>query len=106
MRLFKLVSVVATLGLAIGTAQAGDAGQGKAEINKCRACHDGRQAVKLSPAGKTRKQWGRYFKDDYKKLVKKHVEWESFGYSDEMLQEVQRFLVEHALDSDKPQTCD
>lgn len=111
MRFFRIASVMAALLLAVGSAQAfdpeaGDGTKGKEDMKQCRKCHDGSTAVKLSPSGKTKKQWGRYFKSDYKKLQKKHADWDSLGYSTELLQNVHRFLVEHALDSDKPQTCD
>jgi len=111
MKLSRIFAITMALALSVSVAhgfdpEAGDAGQGKEDWKKCRDCHDGSKGEKLSPSAKTKKQWGRYFNDDYAKLKKKHADWDSFAYSTEFLQNVHRFLNEHALDSDKPQTCD
>ena len=84
----------------------GDLAKGKDSFTVCRECHDGGKAKNLSPAHKTKKQWFRYFSKDFKKLRRKMPDWDSYGYSEEFLEDVYRYLVNHALDSDKPQTCD
>lgn len=84
----------------------GDAVKGKESFAVCRKCHDGSKATSMSPSSKTKKQWGRYFENDFEKLKKKMPEWDSWGYTTEFLEDVHRYAVEHALDSDKPQTCD
>lgn len=86
--------------------EAGDPAKGKVSFGVCRKCHDGSKATNLSPSSKTKKQWGRYFENDFEKLKKKMPEWDSWGYTNEFLEDVHRYAVEHALDSDKPQTCD
>lgn len=103
--------IIGALAFGVGTATAfnpdgGDAGQGKEDFKKCRACHDGNKAKTLSPSGKTKKQWGRYFKDDFKKLKKKMPDFDTYGISAAQLENIHRYLSDHALDSDKPQTCD
>ena len=111
MKSVVITSIVAAFFL-VGTAvqgmdlEAGDSAKGKEELKICRECHDGTKASKLNPSSKTKKQWARYFKEDAKKLAKKHDDWAGLGYADEMLQNVHRYLSGHALDSDKPQTCD
>jgi cytochrome c553 len=110
----KFRNAVATTGaflMLFGTAyafdmEAGDANKGKETYQKCRRCHDGGKAKNLSPAHKTKKQWHRYFKKDFKKLKKKMPDFSSFGYSDTELQDIHQYLVGSALDSEKPQTCD
>jgi cytochrome c2 len=111
MKCIKTAAIFAALFLAVSTAQgfdpeAGDGDKGKEDIKKCRECHDGSKTDKLNPSSKTKKQWGRYFKDDQKKLKKKHADWDSLAYSTDLLQNVHRYLNGAALDSDKPQTCD
>lgn len=111
MRFIKVASIFAALLLAVGTAQgfdpeAGDSAKGKDDIAKCRTCHDGSKTAKLNPGAKTKKQWTRYFDDDQKKLVSKHADWASLALTADQLQNIHRFMIERALDSDKPQTCD
>jgi hypothetical protein len=84
----------------------GDLAKGKESFTVCRKCHDGSKATSLSPSSKTKKQWGRFFEEDMAKLKKKMPEWDSWGYTNDFLENVHRYVVEHALDSDKPQTCD
>jgi len=84
----------------------GDPAKGKEAFGTCRKCHDGSKATSMSPSSKTKKQWERYFENDFEKLKKKMPEWDSWGYSNEFLENVYRYSVDHALDSDKPQTCD
>ncbi len=111
MKFVKFASICAAVLLAAGTAQgfdpeAGDGNKGKDDVAKCKACHDGTKTAKLNPGSKTKKQWSRFFEEDQKKLVAKHADWATFGLSNDQLQNIHRFLVERALDSDKPQTCD
>lgn len=86
--------------------EGGDPEKGKDAFGVCRKCHDGGKATNLSPAHKTKKQWERYFEEDFAKLKKKMPEWDSWGYTNEFVENVYRYAVDHALDSDKPQTCD
>ncbi len=112
MKVFKVAAILIGFMFAAGIAQAfdmeaGDAAKGKDQLNtKCKTCHDGSKAKKISPAAKTKKQWGRYFDKDQKKLKRKHADWDSLGYSMDTLHNVHRYLNSSALDSDKPQTCD
>ncbi len=112
MKVFKIAAILTGLMFAAGMAhafdlEAGDPVKGKeALVAKCKVCHDGSKAKKVSPASKTKKQWGRYFSKDQKKLKRKHADWDSFGLSIDTLQNIHRYMNASALDSDKPQTCD
>lgn len=111
MKVFKIAAIAAALMMAASMAQAfdleaGDSAKGKEEMAQCKKCHDGTKTEKMNPSGKTKKQWARYFDDDQKKLKKKHADWDSFGVSEEVLQNIHQYLNSAALDSDKPQTCD
>lgn len=87
--------------------EGGDPAKGKEAFTaNCRKCHDGKKATNLSPGSKTKKQWERYFENDFEKLKKKMPEWDSWNLGNETLENIYRYAVDHALDSDKPQTCD
>ena len=111
MKMSKTLVLTACLVLASSSAfafdpEGGDSDKGKEAFATCRECHDGGKAKNLSPAHKTKKQWSRYFAKDFKKLKRKMPDFDSAGYDDAFLEDVHRYLVDHALDSDKPQTCD
>ena len=110
MKRFSLLLLVAGFTFLTANANAidldaGDAVKGKDAMTSCRTCHDGGSAKKISPAHKTMKQWVRYFDKDLKKLRRKHNDWDSYGYSDNSLQDTFQFLYAHALDSAQPKTC-
>jgi len=111
MRIFKAATLITVCLFVVSTAhgidpEAGTSAQGKEDIGQCRQCHNGEATKKLNPSSKTKKQWARYFKDEFKKLKRKHSDWASYEYKTDLLQNIHRYLNAHALDSDKPQTCD
>lgn len=72
----------------------------------CKSCH-GKDADggEVTPISKTIKQWERYFKKDrhYKTDEKTEMLGETFDA--EQLIHIQTFLINHAADSDQPETC-
>ena len=68
----------------------------------CKSCHgkDG-DGGEITPISKTIKQWERYFRKD------KHTGEEMLGatFDAEQLIHIQTFLINHAADSDQPETC-
>jgi cytochrome c5 len=67
----------------------------------CKECHgkDG-DGGEVTPISKTIKQWERYFKKD------KHGEKNlSKEFDAEQLIHIKTFLINHAADSDQPETC-
>lgn len=67
----------------------------------CKECHgeDG-DGGEVTPISKTIKQWERYFKKD------KHGEKKlSKEFDAEQLIHIKTFLINHAADSDQPETC-
>ncbi len=74
---------------------------------KCKSCHNGKKAKKLTPARKMRSQWKRYLKDNQKKLARKHKAKDvTVNLSEQELNDLWAFVYVGAMDSEKPQTCD
>lgn len=74
---------------------------------KCKSCHNGKSAKKLTPSLKMRAQWKRYLKDDQIKLAKKHAAKDvTVKLSETDINNLWAFLYVGAMDSEKPQTCD
>ncbi len=68
----------------------------------CKSCHgQGDEGGELTPMSKTIKQWERVFRKD------RHIEGEAFSkkFDGTQLLHIQTFLVNHAADSDQPETC-
>jgi cytochrome c5 len=87
----------------VAFAAAGNAKKGKYLYKKnCKVCHgEGTEGKKLTPLSKTQSQWGRFFDKDQHK-VKPEV-WKQFSEQD--LNDMRQFLIDHAADSDQPETC-
>ncbi len=86
----------------------GDATKGKEVYRQtCRSCHDGSKAKKVTPMHKTMAQWKRLFDNDMARLKEKHEGNEIFNkISNEDMEHIYKFIMEGALDSEQPQTCD
>ena len=86
--------------------KAGDEAVGKELFsNRCRSCHNGTDAKKMSPSKKTIKQWDRYFGKDQGKLRRKMADFYSYGFTKEELEHIHRFMVGGAFDSGNAQGC-
>ncbi len=84
----------------------GDPAKGKELFaSRCRNCHDGNQVKKMFPSKKTIRQWGKYFGNDQKRLKRKMVDFETYGFSQEELEHIHAFLAAGALDSGNAQGC-
>ena len=67
----------------------------------CKSCHDNKgDGGEVTPMSKTIKQWERYFKKD--KHGKKVLSEE---FEAEQIMHIKFFLINHAADSDQPETC-
>ena len=67
----------------------------------CKSCHGKKDdGGEVTPMSKTIKQWERYFKKDKHGEKKLSEEFEA-----EQLIHVKFFLINHAADSDQPETC-
>lgn len=102
----KLILGLMLLGAAVTTVTAAEGGnpkKGKYLYKKsCRTCHgDGGEATTLTPMSKTQTQWERYFQKDAH--PNKAEAWKTFSEQD--LKDVQQYLINHAVDSDQPETC-
>lgn len=81
----------------------GSDSKGKYYFKKtCKTCHDkDGDGGELTPISKTIKQWERVFKKD------KHFEEETLSATFDAIQliHIKTFLINHAADSDQPETC-
>jgi len=71
---------------------------------KCKQCHDpehGKGKVKVTPANFTQAQWKSFFKRNKHKR-KKDI---SDQFTEEELIHIKTFLINHAADTDQPETC-
>lgn len=84
----------------------GDAGKGRYIFRKCLACHKKNNAPTLSPGDRTRKAWGRFFVNDFKKLKRAMPQFDTYNYSTAQLEHLHQFLRKYALDAEKPKTCE
>ncbi len=67
----------------------------------CKVCHGKKgKGGELTPMSKTIKQWERFFKKD--KHTKKKLSEE---FDEVQLIHIKAFLINHAADSDQPETC-
>lgn len=115
MRIGKWLFVAATIALftLAGLAVAGGKRENGKDLYKqnCRACHDkGSPNGEYSPMSLIRDQWAKFFEE---KLVNTHKEAVAPGRNEKLLQvltpeelkSIQKFCVDHAADSEQPQTC-
>jgi hypothetical protein len=71
--------------------------------SKCKVCHaEGSKAGTVTPLSKTQKQWERFF-DKGQHEKKAPGVWK--GISPGELEQIRRYLIEHAADSPHPETC-
>ena len=102
-RLFQMLLVIALVAVMASPTIAASSRRGKKVFKKhCKTCHtsDG-EGGKLSPIMKTQAQWRLYFKDD--KHAKKPAVWEGMSKKDK--ENLLKFFLDFALDSDQPETC-
>lgn len=103
--MMRVAAVVVAVTFASGFAlAAGSANKGRYHFKKsCKSCHvKGAEGGEVSPLSKTQEQWKRYFaKGVHNKGTQKLID----VLPAEQLQDVQKFLVDHAADSPQPETC-
>lgn len=70
---------------------------------KCKSCHaEGAAAGTMTPLSKTQRQWERFFeKEQHEK--KAPGTWKQITPKE--LEQIRQYLIEHAADSPRPETC-
>ena len=102
-----LVTVLAVVCLSFALAVAADGGNAKRGKylwkTKCRTCHvqDG-EGGDLSPSTKTIKFWTGFFDQKNSNPV---IEQKCKKFPAKDLRDIRQHLIEHAKDSDQPETC-
>lgn len=101
--LLLLLTIAALVAALASPVLAASSRKGKRLFKKeCKTCHvQDAAGGKLSPLQKTQAQWRAYFKDDQHK-VKPEV-WEKLDKKDR--ENLLKFFLDFALDSDQPETC-
>lgn len=83
-------------------AEAGDAGRALTKA-KCKACHvEGSAAGTMTPLSKTQRQWERFFE---KAQHEKKAPGAFKQIAPRELEQIRRYLIDHAADSPQPETC-
>ena len=78
----------------------GNALWGKYAIQTCRSCHKAKGLSSLEPGEKSAAEWGSFFADGYKKLRARKHDFSVMGINDRQLENIHRYLVEEAVDSE------
>ena len=105
-----LIAVTVLMLLAAGSAKAQNLNGKELYRNNCKTCHDkGSPFRQYTPMTLTQDQWRGFFKA---KLVPAHKNavnpktGEKFKLlSPEEIKAIQRFVIDHAADSEQPATC-
>lgn len=72
----------------------------------CKACHvKNGEAKDLTPISKTISQWEKFFEKGIAGCVKKVETKTGKALTPQELEDMKFFLVSHAADSDRPETC-
>ncbi len=101
-----LAGVVVAITLSVSLAFAGKGGnprKGKYLWKKdCKTCHvDGGEAQVLSPSSKTQKEWDHFFEKNTDVIIMEKCK----KFSDSNLNDIQKYMNDHAVDSGQPETC-
>ena len=115
--LFSVASVFASALLVLVFMLSGSTGTAQSKSGKdlykqnCRVCHEkGSPSGEFSPMSLTQDQWRSFFKS---KLVPAHKQVSLPGGNQKLLEmltpdqlkAIEKFAVDHAADSEQPQTC-
>lgn len=95
-------TLTAFASLAVSSAFGADPGRELTKA-KCKSCHaEGAAAGTMTPLSKTQRQWERFFeKEQHEK--KAPGTWKQIAPRE--LEQIRRYLIDHAADSPQPETC-
>ncbi|HKJ64022.1 MAG TPA: cytochrome c, partial [Desulfopila sp.] len=104
--IIQVTAVICMVGLFSSLAVAhedGDPRKGKYLWKKnCKTCHvEGEQGGMLSPSSKTQSQWSSIFEGDHDGAMTEKCK--KFSQND--IHDIQHYMIDHALDTDQPETC-
>lgn len=72
----------------------------------CRSCHiEGGKAKAISPSDKIQSQWERFFKEEFERVHKDLKEPVMEKITKEEMDAIKKYVIEHAADTEKPETC-
>lgn len=93
-------------GAGLFNASAGDSSKGRYVFRRCLTCHKKSDAPIISPADRTKAAWDRYFANDFKKFKKDMPKFDTYGFTVEQMEHLHQFVLQYALDAQKPKTCE
>ncbi len=85
---------------------AGDSVKGRYVFRRCLTCHKKNKAPIISPADRTKAAWDRFFIDDFKRFKKSMPKFDTYGFTVEQMEHLHRFVLQYALDGERPKTCE
>jgi hypothetical protein len=102
-----ILAVLVAVGISVGLAVAADGGNAKKGKylwkTNCKVCHvEGAEGGVLSPSTKTIKYWSDFFDT---KNAKAAIEEKCKKFPEANLKDIRQYTIEHAKDSDQPETC-
>jgi len=101
-----LITVLVVVCMSVGLAFAADGGNSKKGKylwkTNCKTCHvEGGAAAVLSPSSKTTKEWTEFFDKNTKPIIMEKCK----KLPEATLKDIRTYIIEHAKDSDQPETC-
>jgi hypothetical protein len=101
-----LMTVLVVVCMSVGLAFAADGGNSKKGKylwkTNCQACHvQGAEGGVLSPSSKTTKEWAEFFDKNTKPIIMEKCK----KFPEANLKDIRTYMIEHAKDSDQPETC-
>jgi hypothetical protein len=101
-----LMTVIVVVCMSVGLAFAADGGNSKKGKylwkTNCKTCHvEGGGAAVLSPSSKTVKEWTEFFDNNTKPVIMEKCK----KFPEGNLKDIRTYMLEHAKDSDQPETC-
>lgn len=105
MLLRKMTVLTALLNLAAVPALAAGGADAGRELTKarCKGCHiEGSKAGTMTPLSRTQRQWERFFE---KAQHEKKAPGSLQQINPKELEQIRRYLIDHAADSPQPETC-
>jgi len=85
---------------------AGDSAKGRYVFRRCLTCHKKNNGPIISPADRTMAAWDRFFINDFQRFKKAMPKFDTYGYTVEQMEHLHRFVLQYALDGQRPKTCE
>jgi len=85
---------------------AGDSVKGRYVFRRCQTCHKNNNGPIISPADRTIAVWERFFINDFQGFKRTMPEFDTYGFTVEQMEHLHRFVLQYALDGQRPKTSE